>query len=50
MPTGFSSVPEHWWRDRFYQSAAPGADDEAKRKAIEAAERSSVDLLGMSAA
>lgn len=34
VPTGFSSVPEHWWRDRFYQSAAPGADDEAKRKAF----------------
>ena len=31
-PDGFLSVPEKWWRDRFYEEAMPGAEYEAKKK------------------
>jgi hypothetical protein len=34
VPAGCPSVPEAWWRDRFYKRAKPGATDEAKRKAF----------------
>lgn len=33
-PTGYQSVPEKWWRERFYDRAMPGAEDEAKKKAF----------------
>lgn len=34
VPTGYSSVPEKWWRERFYDRAMPGAEAEAKKKAF----------------
>jgi AAA domain-containing protein/bifunctional DNA primase/polymerase-like protein len=34
VPPGHVSVPEAWWRDRFYDRAIPGGTDEAKRKAF----------------
>lgn len=34
VPSGYQSIPEKWWRDRFYDRAMPGADDETKRKAF----------------
>jgi len=34
MPTGALSVPDKWWRDRFYTSAMAGAEPEAKQKAF----------------
>ena len=33
-PAGTLSVPEKWWRERFYDRALPGAEDDAKRKAF----------------
>lgn len=41
VPTGHSSVPEKWWRDRFYDRAMPGAEEDAKRKGF----RRAADLL-----
>ena len=34
VPLGFSSVPEKWWRDHFYDRAMPGAESDAKQKAF----------------
>lgn len=34
VPGGYLSVPEKWWRDRFYDQAMPGAEDDAKKKAF----------------
>lgn len=34
VPTGFLSVPEKWWRERFYERAMPGAEAQAKKKAF----------------
>lgn len=34
VPSGYSSVPEKWWRERFYERAMPGAEVEAKKKAF----------------
>lgn len=34
VPPGISSVPEKWWRDRFYERAMAGAEPEAKKKAF----------------
>jgi hypothetical protein len=31
-PPGYQSVPEKWWRERFYERAMPGAELEAKKK------------------
>lgn len=31
-PSGFSSVPEKWWRERFYERAMPGADQDTKKR------------------
>lgn len=33
-PASVSSVPEDWWRERFYEAAIPGAAQEAKRRAF----------------
>lgn len=42
VPAGAASVPEKWWRDRFYESAMAGAEDDAKRKAFR---RAADDLI-----
>lgn len=34
VPAGCNSIPEQWWRDRFYQRCKPGADQQAKQKAF----------------
>ena len=34
VPAGRPSVPEQWWRDRFYDRAKPGAEIKAKQKAF----------------
>lgn len=31
-PTGAQSIPEEWWRERFYDSAMPGAEPATKKK------------------
>lgn len=41
-PAGTLSVPERWWRDRFYSSAMPGDSDEAKQKAFR---RAAIELV-----
>lgn len=33
-PAGCRSVPERWWRERFYERAMPGAEQEAKKRAF----------------
>ena len=43
-PPGCVSVPEKWWRERFYESAMPGAEQKAKEKAFR---RSADQLLGL---
>ena len=40
-PSNTVSVPDEWWRERFYQDAMPGATQEAKQKAF----RRSADAL-----
>lgn len=42
VPAGLPSVPDRFWRERFYDRAMPGADGEAKRKAFR---RSADELL-----
>jgi hypothetical protein len=42
VPSGLSSIPEKWWRDRWHDSAMPGAEYEAKKKAFQ---RASTDLV-----
>jgi len=32
VPSGCLSVPEKWWRDRFYESAMPGAETATKTR------------------
>lgn len=51
-PTGIPSVPEKWWRDRFYDRAMPGAEQKAKEKAFRRAADAlmSSRFVGMSAA
>ncbi|MFP5368024.1 MAG: AAA family ATPase, partial [Actinomycetes bacterium] len=34
VPNGAQSIPEQWWRERFYQRAKPGADEGTKQKAF----------------
>lgn len=48
-PSGVLSVPEKWWRDRFYDRAMPGAEIEAKKKAFQRASLSLINshLVGM---
>lgn len=42
VPSGLSSVPEKWWRDRFYEGAMPGQDQGTKQKAFK---RAADDLI-----
>jgi hypothetical protein len=42
VPPGISSVPDKWWRERFYERAAPGESPDSKQKAFK---RASSDLL-----
>ena len=42
VPSGVQSVPEKWWRDRFYDRSAPGDSEDAKQKAFR---RASVALI-----
>lgn len=44
VPQGLPSIPEDWWRDRFYNRAKPGATQEAKKKAFR---RAADDLARM---
>jgi hypothetical protein len=44
VPGDALSIPEDWWRERFYQRAKPGASQEAKKKAFR---RAADALLGM---
>lgn len=50
-PAGIPSVPEKWWRERFYERAMPGAEQKAKEKAFRRAADAllSSHLAGMSA-
>lgn len=50
VPSGYSSVPEKWWRDRFYESAMPGAERKTKEKAFSRASEALINmhLVGMS--
>lgn len=50
-PAGVPSVPEKFWRDRFYDRALPGAEQKAKEKAFRRAADAlvSASLVGMSA-
>lgn len=34
VPAGAVSIPEKWWRDRFYERAKPGAEQDAKQKSF----------------
>lgn len=34
VPRGIVSIPEDWWRDRFYQRSKPGAERDTKRRAF----------------
>lgn len=34
VPPGLVSIPEDWWRERFYDRAKPGADRKTKEKAF----------------
>ncbi len=43
-PAGVLSVPDEWWRERFYADALPGADAGTKRKAFRRAADALVDL------
>lgn len=49
VPSGFSSVPEKWWRERFYERAMPGSEQEAKQRAFRRAADYLVEnhLVGM---
>ena len=43
LPADVRSVPEHWWRDRFFERAMPGEKDDTKSKAFR---RVSAQLIG----
>ncbi len=51
IPPHAMSVPEKWWRERFYESAMPGAEPGAKQKAFRRAADELQDLhrVGMAA-
>ena len=34
VPSGYQSVPDKWWRERFYERAMPGDSDDAKQAAF----------------
>ena len=42
VPSGAASVPDKWWRERFYESSSPGDTQESKQKAFR---RASTSLL-----
>lgn len=42
VPSGVPSVPEKWWRERFYERAMPGDSEDTKQKAFK---RASVFLI-----
>lgn len=44
-PPGCMSVPDKWWRQRFYERAMPGDSDEAKQKAFRRAANILVEKL-----
>jgi hypothetical protein len=48
-PPGANSVPEAWWRDRFYESAKPGSDQGTKQRAFRRAadELINAHIVGM---
>jgi hypothetical protein len=48
-PDGCASVPDQWWRDRFYQRAKPGADQDTKKRAFRRAADNLLELqaIGM---
>lgn len=50
VPSGYPSVPEKWWRDRFYEGAMPGQDQGTKQKAFKRAADDLINgrLVGMS--
>lgn len=50
-PAGIPSVPEKWWRERFYERAMPGAEQDAKQKAFRRASDALIAArrVGMSA-
>lgn len=43
-PPGVPSIPENWWRDRFYDRCKPGADQPTRQKAFR---RAADALVGM---
>lgn len=51
VPDGFTSVPEDWWRENFYDCAMAGAEQDAKKRAFRRAADHlvGVHLAGMNA-
>ncbi len=49
VPSGYSSVPEKWWRDQFYENAMAAADTKTKEKAFRRAADGLVEnhIVGM---
>lgn len=49
VPPGVASVPEKWWRERFYEHAMAGAEPDAKQRAFRRAADELVEyhLVGM---
>lgn len=50
-PAGIPSIPEGWWRQRFYERAMPGEEQDTKKKAFGRAADALIasHLVGMSA-
>jgi len=44
VPPGISSVPEKWWRERFYERAMAGAEQDAKQRAFRRAADELVEM------
>lgn len=49
VPSGALSVPDKWWRERFYDRAMPADSDEAKQKAFRRASETLINthVVGM---
>jgi hypothetical protein len=49
VPSGCQSVPEQWWRDRFYDQAMPGAEQDTKKRAFRRCADSMIEgrIVGM---
>jgi len=43
VPDGFASVPQDWWRERFYDRAMPGQDKDTKKHAYARATKLLID-------